>query len=300
MHTDDADVLAVWTSEDVLPGTPGVPVANGNVIKDGYESDINVTKKSGAIDLVTDYPLSKSGCIGPSRNFDSKKLSSTSSATAVVGGQHAREKVTGKEAVVTTSGMSSPFNQQQPAAAQQNDDVILERENSAWDVLEERFQQSAADGRYLDLTEDHGTVHELGVSDAVEAFAATDLPVDPSTIVHTEEPPTEEHRQTPLVTQLLAELGTLINTLVEKLKTIREKLLRGAVQDKKEIMSINRLSKQLQKFVNHNSDAVMESGVAVRRIEGMNLLICKANTLITAYNDRTTTTSRLVIQRKVR
>lgn len=294
MHTYDADVLAVWTAEDVIPPTPGVQETSGKVIKDGYESDIAVTKKSSVIDLVTEYPLSKSR---RSQNSDSKKLPSTSSSTAaVVGGQQAREEVTDKEAVVTTSGMSSPSNRQQTAAARQDDDVILERENSAWDVLEERFQQSAADGRYLDLTNDHGTVHELGVSDAVEAFAATDLPVDPSTIVHTEEPPTEEQKQTPLVTQLLAELGTLINTLVAKLKTTREKLLRGGLQDKNEIVSINRLSKQLQRFVNGNGDAVMESAVAVRRIENMNLLICKANTLIAAYNNRTTTTSRPVIR----
>jgi len=169
-----------------------------------------------------------------------------------------------------------------------DDDVVLEKENSAWDVMGERFQQAAAEGRYLDLsfTGQQAEKQKLGVSDAAAAFAALPKPVDPTTIVQPSLVTNKKqlhHEDDPL----LAELGTLVNELVTKLKATRERLLgtHATTNLFQDVTEINHLTGLLQHFVDENSDAVMNSAVAIRRIETMNLLVCKANTLITAYNN---------------
>ena len=170
-----------------------------------------------------------------------------------------------------------------------DDDVVLERENSAWDLLGERFQKAATDGRYVDLSEEKDG-GQLDASDAAKSFAGLKKPVDPSTIVHHSESTSNNNNHT-VDDPLLAELGSLVTNLVTKLKATREKLLNPTSNPRPkalrgQIKQINQLSKRLQKFVNRNSEAVMNSDVAVRRVEAMNLLVCKANILITNYNSR--------------
>lgn len=200
------------------------------------------------------------------------------------------------------------------AAASMNDDddVVLQKENSAWDSLEERFQQGAANGRYLDLSSDG--VQELGVAEAAQSFAAIDVPNDPSTMVHTSASTSsgaKQQQQEEEPSPLLIELGGHVSRLVEKLKKARETLMmrppRAAttVNEISEdlvdltttINEINCMATKLQQFVNQNSDDVSDSAVAIRRIENMNLLIHKANALISGYNNNSNHSDEVVVTR---
>ena len=73
----------------------------------------------------------------------------------------------------TTTTADADANAENTADADA-DDVILERENTAWDVLEARFKQNAREGNYFDLTDeaagDGGRA--LSVADAEEAVEA--------------------------------------------------------------------------------------------------------------------------------
>ena len=198
-------------------------------------------------------------------------------------------KKRGREEAVATLTTTTGNTLNQNNDVDDDDDVVLERENSAWDLLGERFQKAATDGRYVDLSEEKDG-GQLDASDAAKSFAGLKKPVDPSTIVHHSESTSNNNNHT-VDDPLLAELGSLVTNLVTKLKATREKLLNPTSNPRPkalrgQIKQINQLSKRLQKFVNRNSEAVMNSDVAVRRVEAMNLLVCKANILITNYNSR--------------
>ena len=196
-----------------------------------------------------------------------------------------------EEALATLTTTTGNTLNQNNDVDNDDDDVVLERENSAWDLLGERFQKAATDGRYVDLSEEKDG-GQLDASDAAKSFAGLKKPVDPSTIVHHSESTSNNNNNNHTVDDpLLAELGSLVTNLVTKLKATREKLLNPTSNPRPnalrgQIKQINQLSKRLQKFVNRNSEAVMNSDVAVRRVEAMNLLVCKANILITNYNSR--------------
>ena len=200
-------------------------------------------------------------------------------------------KKCGREEVLATLTTTTGNTLNQNNDVVDDDDVVLERENSAWDLLGERFQKAATDGRYVDLSEEKDG-GQLDASDAAKSFAGLKKPVDPSTIVHHSESTSNNNNNNHTVDDpLLAELGSLVTDLVTKLKATREKLLNPTSNPRpaalrEQIKQINQLSKRLQKFVNKNSEAVMNSDVAVRRVEAMNLLVCKANILITNYNSR--------------
>ena len=78
-------------------------------------------------------------------------------------------------------------------------DVQLERENSAWDTLGERFFHAASDGRYIDLSNDDNTGTTLSASRAQEEFAAKPAPIDPSTIVHQSQATASQSQQESLL-----------------------------------------------------------------------------------------------------
>ena len=207
----------------------------------------------------------------------------------------------------------------------EDDDLILEREDSAWDVLGERLKRNAAEGRYLDLTSDDpskdlGTV--LSVEDATRAFEAMERPkADPSSMVPNGNASNGTEIAAAAVAAagdganvkdthddpVLAGLSTLIHDAVDELKKSRERLLQimsgAAGKDGRRrysskrgtlirmLKSLNQSMKAIQKYVNRHSKIVMGSTVTVERIERMNLLVFKANALITACNDRTPSTN---------
>lgn len=211
----------------------------------------------------------------------------------------------------TTSGSTTTAD-----ADVDTDDVILERENTAWDVLEARFKQNAQDGNYFDLTDetagDGGRA--LSVADAERAVEAmrrssehadeadasaandggsnNDGPV--AAVAAAGEPPpaasstNNEPRQSPIIRGL----NNMIHDTITELQEAREALL-AVMQGKRRprslqglVLSIQRRTNRMQTYVNRHADEVMESTSIVERLEKMNLLVIKANALINAVNDK--------------
>lgn len=163
-----------------------------------------------------------------------------------------------------------------------DDDVILERENSAWDALEERFKRNAAEGNYIDLTVEGG--RKISETKAAETFEAIRQSGEASSTVNNAavaaavaavEPSSDNNA-------VLNQLGNLIQKTVKDLQNVRGNLMttmqenkgpRASAQLRNFLASIGRTTHQIQRFVNRN-------------IEKMNLLVMKANTLITAINQK--------------
>ena len=194
------------------------------------------------------------------------------------------------------------------------DDVILERENTAWDVLEARFKQNAQDGNYFDLTDETAgdggrTLSVADAEQAVEAMrrsehadgaaalafndgssnsgapvaavaAATDLPAATTSA--------SETRQSPIIRSL----NNMIHDTITELQEARQHLL-AVMQGRRRprslqgiVLSIQRRTNRMQTYVNRHADEVMGSTLTVERLQKMNLLVIKANALIDAVNDR--------------
>ena len=164
-------------------------------------------------------------------------------------------------------------------------DVEIERENSAWDALGERFEDAASNGRYIDLTtETHGKM--LDASRAQADFSVKQAPIDPSTIVQQQQYlPTNED-------PALAPLWEYVSDTLDSLRSARESLCSAANRGKHAdsmrlaLAGINRNMRRIQRFVNAHSDIVADSCIATKRIEELNLLVHKANVFIEKINQK--------------
>ena len=201
------------------------------------------------------------------------------------------------------------------------DDVILERENTAWDVLEARFKQNAREGNYFDLTDeaagDGGRA--LSVADAeraVEAMRRSDAehadhvdgsaassaasdgssnndgPVAPVAAAAPEPPAATASNNEPRQSPIIRSLNKMIHDTITELQEARQHLL-AVMQGQRRprslqnrVLSIQRLTNRMQTYVNRHADEVMGSTSIVERLEKMNLLVIKANALINAVNDK--------------
>lgn len=220
----------------------------------------------------------------------------------------------GEASTRTTSASTTLASTAVANADADTDDVILERENTAWDVLEARFKQNAREGNYFDLTDetagDGGRA--LSVADAeqaVEAIRRSEHADGPAAsaandgssnsgvlvaaVAAAAEPPppaattsTSEPRPSPIIRSL----NIMIHDTIAELQQAREHLL-AAMQGKRRprslqglVLSIQRRTNRMQTFVNRHADDVRESTLTVERLQKMNLLVIKANALIDAVN----------------
>ena len=176
-------------------------------------------------------------------------------------------------------------------------DIEIERENSAWDALGERFQDAASNGRYLDLTNDydveeptHHTQQQLSANQARQDFQAVAAPVYPSTTVQYAQ--SQDRNTNSCPNPQLQELWDLITGTIDALKETREKLSNPDFSSKLEaensirssINGINRSVSDMGRYVKRHGDLVLSYSVAVRRIEELNLLVHKANIFINQFN----------------
>lgn len=188
-------------------------------------------------------------------------------------------------------------------ASKEEDELIIEKENSAWDVLEERFKKNALEGKYLDLTDDTtngGRV--LSVSDAAAAFSAMKQSSGEISMGATMENLCDGGNSsselngdaTNGLSGNATYLGFLIQLTVSDLKYAREHLVK-VMQDecrssdslKRLLKIIGRRTRDIQKYVDNNSNFAVELPSAIDKVERMNLLVMKANALITACNEKT-------------
>ncbi len=93
-----------------------------------------------------------------------------------------RRRHTKTDETAKSSAASVATNNSSTSCTDASQDLQLERENSAWDTLGERFVCAASDGRCIDLSNDN-TITTLSASRAQEEFATKPAPIDPSTIV---------------------------------------------------------------------------------------------------------------------
>ena len=187
---------------------------------------------------------------------------------------------------------------------------MLERENTAWDVLEARFKQNARDGNYFDLTDeaagDGGRA--LSVADAeeaVEAMRRSDAEyADEATAISAgngggsndgasvaavaaaaPEPPCATSASEPRQSPIIRGFNNMIHDTITELQEARQHLL-AVMQGQRRprslqnrVLSIQRRTHRMQTYVNRHADEV-------ERLEKMNLLVIKANALINAVNDK--------------
>ena len=213
-------------------------------------------------------------------------------------------------AAAPASPPAPPRAQQQQQQQQSDDeDVEISKENSAWDALEERFEQAAANGLYLDLTQDddddvEGGAKPLSAETARQDFSKASFPQDPSTMVHdsTTLPSAAAALTTTTTTRKdeepeeLQELWMLISDTIRALEAARGDLQRacsgGQDRLRKDMLKrnhdhvahINKRVKRIQSFVKKYPTVTTDSARAVRRIEELNLLVHKANIFINKFN----------------
>lgn len=91
---------------------------------------------------------------------------------------------------------------------------------------------------------------------------------------------------------IIRSLNNMIHDTITELQQAREHLL-AVMQGKRRprslqngVLSIQRRTNRMQTYVNRHADEVMESTSTVDRLQKMNLLVIKANTLINAVNNK--------------
>jgi len=198
--------------------------------------------------------------------------------------KHTTLRIVTNTASAASSAVSSTFNNTTTAP-----DVEIERENSAWDALGERFEDAASKGRYIDLTDAQEGGTQLSPSRAQSDFSSKPAPVDPSSIVQQQHPlfPMNEN-------SALAPLWNYISNIIGYLRTARESLMRaangGGGSDAETMIpslhEINRSMYKIQTFVNKHSPLVADSPRAQQRVEELNLLVYKANVFIQKINSQ--------------
>ena len=198
----------------------------------------------------------------------------------------------GKSAASASNPLGSPQYQKEDT------DVTIERENSAWDALGERFQAAAAKGRYLDLTADDDgsdSSRKLSVETAKQDFAAAPAVVNPSTIVQpaVTAPMTTATSTGETDDSTLEQLWSLIACTIEALQEARRSLQTKYMTVSltcdlhSRLKRINDSVDQIQEYVMSHEDEVCDSSLAMRRLEELNLLVHKANVFVTQFNSRT-------------
>lgn len=216
-----------------------------------------------------------------------------------------RAHATKREAVRSISGNRSkkPKKEREPvnratATATTHDDIQVEREDSAWDALGERFKDAADAGRCIDLTGDSGEgAKTVSRDEAASDFASLPTPVNPSTIVHDALAPSSRPEDE---NPELQPLWNILKQVIEALQKAREKVSQalearngwGSAKSARRgrlrsiICDINRKMSVIQQFCNDHPDAVVNSNKAVEKVESMNRLVAKANVFIDNFNSR--------------
>jgi hypothetical protein len=143
-----------------------------------------------------------------------------------------------------------------------------------------------SDGRYIDLTD--GKERSLPPSRAAAEFAATKTPIDPSTIIQSSAAPpttTDDACLSPLwklVSDAIASLRRIRSELVEE---VNRNSLAGVARNV-ELNNMNQDMIKILQFVKRHSNLVSDSAKAVKRLEELNLLVMKANLLISQINSQ--------------
>lgn len=205
----------------------------------------------------------------------------------------------------TTSKVASLQNSHDDDDERDND-VELQQENSAWDVLGERFTEAAASGRYIDLTEHNNATTGTGGSTLTAAAAQTNFlalraPVNPSTIV---QPVRAAAAATSPQDPALDPLWGMVSTAVKKVTATRTKLVHAASKQRSimdttkhlqhscdyarlltpMLNDINISMNSIAKFVDANIELVSRSDLALRRVQELNQLTHKANVFVHQLN----------------
>lgn len=150
---------------------------------------------------------------------------------------------------------------------------------------------SMSDGRYIDLT--GAKERSLPESRAAAEFAAIKTPIDASTIIQSAAAPpttTEDPRLLPLWKQVFDVVQALLFIRSELTDEIDRNRLVVASWNKEawnaKLNNIIQAMRKIQDFVTRHSKLMSDSDKARKRVEQLNLLVMKANILISQLNSQ--------------
>ena len=183
-----------------------------------------------------------------------------------------------------------------------DDEVLLEREDSAWDALKQRFVQAAARGAYIDVESgDVLSSRDAEISAASEAAISSAInSAIPAAMTGSERPiapipfapiPSAVHA---IATELRAareQLVALRNTLVTNfasLARLGKRETQSALSALKltlvQVKGVNARISTVQTLVNDNLTLVRADAALLRQIKILNMVATKANILIHDVN----------------
>lgn len=190
----------------------------------------------------------------------------------------------------------------------------IERENSAWDALGERFETAARKGCYLDLTGE-GEATELTAQDAsavwekdqdpealLKSQAASSNSTQPKAAAQEviEVMDSDDEAEAAAAPQTasrpsvdpLHELWDLMRNALTSLSLARTQLKGMDPRCSETVRTVDRLiTQQIQQFIDANATLVLKSQAAIQRIQNINSVVFKANILINDFKKRQGTAS---------